>query len=77
MATPKPEKAAAFYAPGVFHDNNSREALAIPNYQKAIRPGLAGNIKRWRAHGSRQPFQNRKTETGVKRMRTPIGISRR
>ena|ERR1044071_7273065 len=33
-------KAKALYELGAFHDNNSREALAIPNYRKAIRFGL-------------------------------------
>jgi tetratricopeptide (TPR) repeat protein len=36
-ASSRREKARAFYELGVFHDNNSREARAIPNYQKALR----------------------------------------
>jgi tetratricopeptide (TPR) repeat protein len=39
-ASGKREKALAIYELGLFHDNNSREAKAIPNYQKAIRLGL-------------------------------------
>ena len=36
----KPEKAVAFFDLGAFHDNNGREATAVPNYQNAIRLGL-------------------------------------
>lgn len=42
-ASDKREKASAYYELGVFHDNNGREAQAIPNYQKAIRLGLNRN----------------------------------
>jgi hypothetical protein len=42
-APDKRGQARAFYGLGVFHDNNSREAMAIPNYQKAIRLGLGKN----------------------------------
>ncbi len=34
------EKALAYFNLGVFHDNNSREREAIPNYVKALRLGL-------------------------------------
>ena len=33
-------KALAHYRLGVFHDNNSREASAIPHYRRAIALGL-------------------------------------
>jgi tetratricopeptide (TPR) repeat protein len=36
----KREKARAYFNLGVFHDNNSRERQAIPNYKMAIRLGL-------------------------------------
>jgi hypothetical protein len=39
-ATGRTKKALALYALAVFHDNNSREAEAIPSYQQAIRLGL-------------------------------------
>jgi tetratricopeptide (TPR) repeat protein len=42
-ASDKREKALAIYELGLFHDNNSREAAAIPNYQKAIQLGLDKN----------------------------------
>jgi tetratricopeptide (TPR) repeat protein len=34
------QKARAYYALGVFHDNNSREKEAIPNYKSALKLGL-------------------------------------
>jgi tetratricopeptide (TPR) repeat protein len=34
------EKALAYFSLALFHDNNSREREAIPNYVKAIRLGL-------------------------------------
>jgi hypothetical protein len=34
------ERAVALYQLALFHDNNSREVLAIPHYQKALRAGL-------------------------------------
>jgi tetratricopeptide (TPR) repeat protein len=34
------DKALAYYKLGLFHDNNAREAEAIPNYNKAIKLGL-------------------------------------
>jgi len=38
-------RALAHYELGLFHDNNSREAAAIPHYLKAIRLGLPRSIK--------------------------------
>jgi hypothetical protein len=38
-------KALAFYELGVFHDNNSREAEAIPNDQRALELGLDKAIR--------------------------------
>jgi hypothetical protein len=37
--------ARACYQLGLFHDNNSREAEAIPYYRKAIRYGLGRNLE--------------------------------
>lgn len=34
------ERAVAYYNLGLFHDNNAREAEAIPNYRKALELGL-------------------------------------
>lgn len=34
------ERAIAYYHLGLFHDNNAREADAIPNYRKALELGL-------------------------------------
>jgi len=39
-ATSRKKKALALYELALFHDNNSREAAAIPFYQMAIRFGL-------------------------------------
>jgi tetratricopeptide (TPR) repeat protein len=38
-------KALAYYNLGLFHDNNSREVEAIPNYKKAIKLGLNQETK--------------------------------
>jgi tetratricopeptide (TPR) repeat protein len=38
-------KALAYYRLGLFHDNNSREAEAIPNYEKALKLGLDNKLK--------------------------------
>jgi tetratricopeptide (TPR) repeat protein len=35
-------RALAYYQLALFHDNNSREAAAIPNYERALRLGLTG-----------------------------------
>lgn len=34
------ERARAYYHLAVFHDNNGREAKAIPNYERALELGL-------------------------------------
>lgn len=39
-STRKAEKALAHYRCGLFHDNNGREAKAIPHYQQALSLGL-------------------------------------
>lgn len=39
-AKSKKLKALAYYELGLFHDNNSREREAIPNYKQALRLGL-------------------------------------
>ncbi len=38
-------QAIAFYNLALFHDNNSREVEAIPNYEKALKLGLPDNTK--------------------------------
>src|SRR5215467_10742323 len=38
-------KARALYALGLFHDNNSREAEAIPHYKRAIALGLPRRLR--------------------------------
>jgi len=38
-------KARAHHALALFHDNNSREAEAVPHYKQAIALGLPGPIK--------------------------------
>lgn len=38
-------RAIALYRLALFHDNNSREAVAIPFYEKAIAFGLSPNLK--------------------------------
>lgn len=38
-------KALAYYRLGLFHDNNSREPEAIPNYEMALKIGLDKNTK--------------------------------
>ena len=39
------ERAEAHFQLALFHDNNSREAQAIPHYRRALRLGLAGESK--------------------------------
>ena len=41
-ATSDQDRAQAHYALALFHDNNSREAEAIPHYEAALAHGLAG-----------------------------------
>lgn len=41
----KKRKAIAYYNLGLFHDNNGREAEAIPNYLQAIKLGLKENLR--------------------------------
>ena len=38
-------QAAAYYQLGLFHDNNNREAEAIPNYETALRLTLTGQMR--------------------------------
>lgn len=38
-------RATAYYQLGLFHDNNAREAEAIPNYERALRLGLSGETR--------------------------------
>jgi hypothetical protein len=38
-------RARAYYELGVFHDRNSRESEAIPNYLAALKLGLAAKTK--------------------------------
>ncbi len=44
-ATNRRDKAQAHYQFALFHDNNSREADAIPHYEAALRLGLFGEQK--------------------------------
>ena len=39
------EQALAYYKLGLFHDNNTRESEAIPNYEMALKLGLERNLK--------------------------------
>ena len=41
-ATSPAEQAQAEFALALFHDNNSREAAAIPHYEAALKLGLSG-----------------------------------
>lgn len=45
LAKSQPEKAAAYYQLGTFHDNNNRESKAIPYYKQALRRGLEQKTK--------------------------------
>lgn len=45
FATTEKEKAVANYNLGLFHDNNGREAKAIPYYRTAIQHGLNDETK--------------------------------
>lgn len=38
-------KAVALYDLALFHDNNSRESIAVPLYEKALRTGLTPDLK--------------------------------
>ena len=38
-------RASAYYQLALFHDNNTREAEAIPNYKRALRLGLSGETR--------------------------------
>lgn len=53
QATKKTSKARAHYDLALFHDNNGREAQAIPHYRKAlvlgIDPGLEAEAFAWLA----------------------------
>lgn len=44
-AANKKERVIAYYNLGLFHDNNSRESEAIPNYRLALKFGLSGKMK--------------------------------
>ncbi len=39
------QRARAYFNLALFHDNNSREADAIPYYQRALRVGLTGETR--------------------------------
>ncbi len=47
-AKTKAAKAKAHYEFALFHDNNSREAEAIPHYRAALRLGLPTQIRQAR-----------------------------
>lgn len=38
------DKAIAYYELALFHDNNNREAEAIPHYEAALTAGLVGAV---------------------------------
>ncbi len=44
-AKTKSAKAIAYYELGLFHDNNGREAEAVPHYQNALKLGLDTHTK--------------------------------
>jgi len=44
-ATSARKKAIALYQLGLFHDNNARESVAIPLYERALRAGLENALK--------------------------------
>ena len=44
-AKSKNSKALAYYELGIFHDNNSREKEAIPNYKNALKLGLPKRVE--------------------------------
>ena len=44
-ATTKSAKAHAHYDLALFHDNNGREAQAIPHYRKALALGIGSEIR--------------------------------
>ena len=44
-AVSEQERASAEFDLALFHDNNSREAEAIPNYEAALKRGLSGERK--------------------------------
>jgi len=44
-ATSARKKAIALYQLAVFHDNNARESVAIPLYERALRAGLDPAMK--------------------------------
>ena len=45
QATTKKAKARAHYDLALFHDNNGREAQAIPHYRKALALGISPVVK--------------------------------
>jgi tetratricopeptide repeat protein len=45
QATSARKKAIALYQLGLFHDNNARESVAIPLYERALRAGLENALK--------------------------------
>jgi tetratricopeptide (TPR) repeat protein len=45
QARTRSARASAYYQLALFHDNNAREAEAIPNYEKALRLGLSGESR--------------------------------
>jgi tetratricopeptide (TPR) repeat protein len=76
-ATSARKRGIALYQLGVFHDNNSREALAIPLYEKALRVGLAPTLKAktlaWLASSL---FKTGKPRDALRRIRQARGIAK-
>jgi tetratricopeptide (TPR) repeat protein len=69
-------KALAYYNLGVFHDNNSREVEAIPNYKTALRLGLEPKTKAkalaWLASSL---YKTRKPKEAIKSCREALRMT--
>jgi tetratricopeptide (TPR) repeat protein len=76
-ATSSGKKAVALYQLGVFHDNNTREALAIPLYEKALRVGLDPALKaRALAWLASNLYKTGRPKPALSRVRQARGIAK-
>ena len=70
-------KAIAYYNLAVFHDNNAREAKAIPNYLNALKFGMESKIKAkclaWLASSL---YKTNKPKAGLQRCREAMKINK-
>lgn len=70
------EQASAYYQVGLFHDNNAREAEAIPNYEKAIQLGLDRETKAkalaWLASSL---YKTDRPKQGLQKAQESLGIT--